>query len=117
MVGSRGFTTLLNWLFWLKVGYYNGAVLQRTDLLRKIEIRTNSFAYQAEALVKLTAGGASYTHCQVRINEREAGRSSALSWRNQKAVLKTIFHLIAAVGPFRTRPRSIQAGWAAREKP
>lgn len=102
-IGSRGFTTLLNWLFWLKVGYYNGAVLQRIALLHKIEIKTDSFAYQAEALVKLTARGASYKHCQVRINEREAGRSSALSWRNQRAVLRTVLHLVVAVGPFRIR--------------
>src|SRR5262249_48800846 len=52
---SEGFTTLLNWTFWLNVGYYNGAVLQRNELLRSIEITTNSFAYQAEALVKLIA--------------------------------------------------------------
>jgi len=54
---SKGFTTLLNWAFWLDVGYYNGAVLQRNELLRSIEITTNSFAYQAEALVKLIARG------------------------------------------------------------
>src|ERR1700730_7186605 len=30
-LASKGFTTLLNWTFWLKVGYYNGAVLQRNE--------------------------------------------------------------------------------------
>jgi glycosyltransferase involved in cell wall biosynthesis len=54
---SKGFTTLLNWAFWLDVGYYNGAVLQRNELLRTVEITTNSFADQAEALVKLIARG------------------------------------------------------------
>ena len=100
---SKGFTALMNWLFWLKVGYYNGAVLQRTDLLRGIQIKTNSFAYQAEALVKLFARGASYTHCGVRIKERAAGRSSATSLRNQVAVAKTFLHLIRTVGVFRCR--------------
>ena len=66
---SKGFTTLLNWTFWLNVGYYNGAVLQRNDLLRAIEIRTNSFAYQAEALVKLIARGATLP-IYVRIQDR-----------------------------------------------
>jgi glycosyltransferase involved in cell wall biosynthesis len=97
---SKGFTTLLNWTFWLNVGYYNGAVLQRNDLLRAIEIRTNSFAYQAEALVKLIARGATYTHCYVRIQDRAAGRSSALRLKNQLAVWKTILHLLAEVGLF-----------------
>jgi glycosyltransferase involved in cell wall biosynthesis len=101
---SNAFTTLLNWTFWLNVGYYNGAVLQRNDLLRAIEIRTNSFAYQAEALVKLIAGGATYAHCHVRIQDRAAGRSSALRLKNQVAVWKTILHLLAEVGLFRRLP-------------
>src|SRR5262245_66631377 len=80
---SKGFTTLLNWTFWLNVGYYNGAVLQLNELLRGIEITTNSFAYQAEALVKLIAWGATYEHCHVCIQDRAAGRSSALSLKKQ----------------------------------
>ena len=97
---SKGFTTLLNWMFWLNIGYYNGAVLQRNELLRTIEITTNSFAYQAEALVKLIARGATYKHCYVSIQERAAGRSSALSLKNQIAVWRTILHLLAVVGLF-----------------
>src|ERR1700751_819666 len=99
-LASKGFTTLLNWAFWLNVGYYNGAVLQRNELLRSIEITTNSFAYQAEALVKLIARGATYKHCCVSIQERAAGRSSALSLKNQVAVWRTILHLLAVVGLF-----------------
>jgi glycosyltransferase involved in cell wall biosynthesis len=99
-LASKGFTTLLNWAFWLNVGYYNGAVLQRNELLRSIEITTNSFAYQAEALVKLIARGATYKHCCVSIQERAAGRSSALSLKNQIAVWRTILHLLAVVGLF-----------------
>jgi glycosyltransferase involved in cell wall biosynthesis len=102
-LASRGFTALLNGMFRLDVGYYNGAVLHRTALLRTIEIRTNGFAYQAEALVKLMARGATYTHCRVRIQDRTAGRSSALSLGNQLSVWKTIGHLVADVGVFRTR--------------
>ncbi len=103
-LASRCFTLLLNWLFWLDVGYYNGAVLHRAALLRGIEIRTNGFAYQAEALVKLIGDGASYTHCRVPIRDREAGHSTALSLRNQFAVWKTIGHLLTEVGLFRRFP-------------
>ena len=88
-------------LFWLGIGYYNGAVLHRTALLHTIEIKTNSFAYQAEALVKLIARGATYAHCYVSIQERAAGRSSALSLKNQMAVWRTIGHLLVTVGLFR----------------
>ena len=102
-LASKGFTTLLNWLFWLDIGYYNGAVLHQTAQLHTIEIKTNSFAYQAEAVVKLIARGATYAHCYVSIQERAAGRSSALNWRNQLAVWRTIGHLVADVGLFRMR--------------
>ena len=104
---SKGFTALLNWTFWLNVGYYNGAVLQRNDLLRGIEITTNSFAYQAEALVKLIARGATYKHCHVRIQERTTGRSSALSLKNQIAVWKTVLHLLMVVGLFCRLPLAL----------
>ena len=111
-LASRGFTLLLNWLFWLDVGYYNGAVLHRTALLRGIEIKTNGFAYQAEALVKLIGRGASYTHCRVPIQERDAGHSTALSLRNQITVWKTIGHLLAEVGLFRKFPLRPRRGAA-----
>ena len=104
LIASRGFTLLLNWLFWLDVTYYNGAVLHRTELLRTVDITTNGFAYQAEALVKLIARGASYIQCQVRIQERTAGRSSALKLKNQFSVLVTIARLLYQVGLFRRIP-------------
>jgi hypothetical protein len=36
----------------------------------------------------------------VRIQDRAAGRSSALSLKNQLAVWKTVLHLLAVVGLF-----------------
>jgi len=98
---SRAFVALLNAMFRLDIRYYNGAVLHRTDLLRSIQIHTNGFAYQAEALVKLIARGATYTQCEVQIQERAAGSSSALRLKNQISVYKTILHLLAEVGLFR----------------
>lgn len=79
---SRSFTWLVNRLFGLKVPYFNGTVLHRTDLLRSITINTNSFAYQAEALVKLIRGGATFKGVPVMIVERTVGRSSALRLKN-----------------------------------
>lgn len=102
---SRAFTVIVNGLFSLDIRYYNGAVLHRTDLLQQIKITTDSFAYQAEALVKLVAGGASYVHCRVQIQERAGGRSSALKLKNQIAVWKTLLHLLGTVGVFRIRAR------------
>jgi len=103
MLISKLFTSVLNSLFRLDVRYYNGAVLHRTALLRTITITTDSFAYQAEAIVKLVVQGASYVHCPVMIRDRVAGRSSALKLKNILAVAGTILHLVHDVGLFRKK--------------
>jgi dolichol-phosphate mannosyltransferase len=50
---SSSFTIILNTLFGLKVKYYNGYVLHKTKILKKVRMSTNSFAYQAEITVRL----------------------------------------------------------------
>jgi hypothetical protein len=75
--------------------------LHKASLLRTIAITTNGFAYQAEAIIRLIADGASYTHCPVVIRDRATGRSSALKLKNIAQVTKTVFLLAATVGVFR----------------
>jgi len=79
---SSAFTRLVNLLFGLKIAYFNGCVLHKTDHLKQIEIRTNGFAYQAEALVKLIRAGANYTEIPVAISERSNGKTSAFKLKN-----------------------------------
>lgn len=98
-LASSGFTALINCLFGFKIRYYNGPVVHRTALLRTITIDTNSFAYQAEALVKLLGREYSYVECPVETQAREGGRSSAMKLRNQITVFTTIVRLLLAVGP------------------
>lgn len=92
-IASGGFTALMNFMFRLKLPYYNGTALHRTDLLRRIEIKTDGFAYAAEALVKLLKGGATYTTVGVIIRERDEGRSTALKPKTIFVVVKTIASL------------------------
>ncbi|HTV28368.1 MAG TPA: glycosyltransferase family 2 protein [Xanthobacteraceae bacterium] len=92
-LASSAFTFLVNRLFGLDLPYFNGLVLHRTRLLQRIEIKTNSFAYQAEALVRLISGGATYCTVPVNIAERAAGHSSAFAPKNIYRVVKTILLL------------------------
>lgn len=96
-VVSRAYTTLLNLLFGLRVPYYNGLVVHRTDLLRAITIETDSFAYQAEALVKLLRGGASFVAVGVVIDEGPSHSSTAFRPRNVARVCRTILRLVRDV--------------------
>ena len=88
-ITSTGFTSLMNLLFGMSLPYYNGLVLHRTALLKKIEIETDSFAYQAEALVKLIRRGATYTTVAVDIR-RDQGSSRAFRPENLYLVFKAI---------------------------
>jgi len=91
---SRAFVLLMNGLFGLRIPYYNGLVVHRTDLLRTIRIETDSFAYQAEALVKLLRRGASWVAVGVPIAERPDQGSSAFRPRNVMRVGTTILRLL-----------------------
>ena len=95
---SRGFVVIMNLLFGLKVPYYNGLVVHRLDLLREIEIETDSFAYQAEAVVKLLKRGAKFQTVGVEINTREHGNTKAFRVSNVINVLRALLDLKRRVG-------------------
>lgn len=92
-IASRGFTTIINFLFGLRVGYYNGPVVHKSDLLRRIEITTDGFAYQAEAVVKLLKMGCSFVEVKTQVTERAGGKSKALKLKNLKTVFLALVHL------------------------
>lgn len=79
---SSTFVKLLNLLSGHTLRYYNGAVLHQTKLLRSISIATDSFGYQAEALVKLLRRGHSYRELPTYITYRPTGKSKALRLEN-----------------------------------
>ena len=97
-LASRGFVWLMNALFGLDVPYYNGLVVHRLDLLREIEIETDGFAYQAEAIVKLLKRGAGYTTVGVEISARETGTTQAFRPSNVVRVLRALWNLKRKVG-------------------
>ena len=87
---SRSFTMLVNLLFGLRVRYYNGAVLHRTSLIRSVEIGTNSFAYQSEALIKLLRRGTSYLEIPYRSASYDGIFSYAMKPKNIVGVFKAL---------------------------
>jgi dolichol-phosphate mannosyltransferase len=96
-VASRAFTTIVNLLFGQRLKYYNGIVIHRRDILNTISITTDSFAYQAEALVKLLRKGHSYVEVGTEIVERSSGKSAALRLKNLTSVFSALAHLVRAV--------------------
>jgi dolichol-phosphate mannosyltransferase len=96
-MGSRGFTTIINSCFGLSVRYYNHCVVFPRHLLNRITIATNSFAYQAEAVVKLLKAGCSYVEVGINDLPRYEGKSTALKPKNVANVLRAIFSLLREV--------------------
>jgi glycosyltransferase involved in cell wall biosynthesis len=105
-VASRIYTCLMNALFFRRLRYFNGTAIFRTADLRSIQITTDSFAYQSEALLKLLKMGKTYVEVGIEIAPNPTGRKSkALRLRNLIDVFKAICHLFIEVH-FRTKRRS-----------
>jgi dolichol-phosphate mannosyltransferase len=91
---SRSFTFIVNTLFNLKVRYYNGAVIHRAELIRSVDIHTNSFAYQAEALINLLRRGHSFVEIPYRSATYDGAFSYAMRPKNLYLVFRALFRLV-----------------------
>jgi glycosyltransferase involved in cell wall biosynthesis len=99
---SRAFVHVVNFVFGLSVPQYNGAVMYKTDLVRSIEIKTDGFFFQAEAIIRLLSAGANYTTASVRIVERKHAATTAFRPKNIYRVVKSI---VALWYELRVRPK------------
>jgi glycosyltransferase involved in cell wall biosynthesis len=99
---SKTYTGLLNALFGLRLKYYNGLAVHRTDLVRALDITSNGFGFQGEVLVKLIRAGCSFVQVGVDGAEKTK-RSSALRLRNILSVTGTFLDLIWEVARFDQR--------------
>ncbi|MCE9616098.1 MAG: glycosyltransferase family 2 protein [Lentisphaerae bacterium] len=86
---SRLFTRLVNGLFGLQLHYYNHLVMGEAARLRQVTVHTNSYAFQAELLIKLLKSGCTYREVGVRDDFRfEGRRTKAFKLRNILGVLR-----------------------------
>lgn len=77
------FRNAVNFLFCLRLRQHTHPVLCRTETLRQVEVRTSSYAFQAEALVKMIKGGCSYVEIGVRDDfSRQREHSKVFRLRN-----------------------------------
>jgi len=90
---SSAYTAGLNLLFGLNLRYYHGLTIYPIEHLRSNVITTSGFASMAEALLRAIHRGYTYVAVPCAIEERATGRSNAVSLRNLKSVIDTIFRL------------------------
>lgn len=85
---SKAFVLLLNSLFNLRLKYYNGNAVYRTETLKKMRIKSQDFAYNAEILIKLIKSGYSY-HETGMIIKPITNRTAIFNLRNILGIIKT----------------------------
>jgi len=96
-IASRAYVALMNTVFGLNLRYYNGTCIQRTANLRDIYIETDSFAYQAEILVKLLRQGKTFVEVPIELPPAGGGQSKAFRAKNVYGVLRSVVRLGIAV--------------------
>ncbi|MFQ5466379.1 MAG: glycosyltransferase family 2 protein [Thermodesulfobacteriota bacterium] len=94
---SRAFVILMNRLFGLRLAYYNGTCVIKSELLKQVPMKTWGFAYMAAILVRLIKSGATYVEVGVKIRQREAGATKAFRPRNIVSVASAIAALFRDV--------------------
>ncbi len=70
---SWGYTALLNILFGLRLHYYNGPFVIRTDLLRTVPVNTRGFAFMASILLRLIKHKRTFVEVGMMIEPRHFG--------------------------------------------
>lgn len=91
---SRAFVRIVNFVTGLRIRYFNGTVLHRTEVIRSLKLRTSGFGYSAEAIVRLIKRGCSYREVGISLAGRPQGRSKALHLSNVIRVTKFLGGLI-----------------------
>lgn len=89
---SRLYVIFLNLLFGLKLKYYNGYFICKSNLLKNISFDANSFAIFAEIKIRLIKKGISYEEIPFEYVGRKYGKSKSISITNMR---KTIGDVLA----------------------
>lgn len=92
---SASFTEILNFLLGLKLKYYNGTNVFRTELARKVLPKSTGFAYMAEMVAPLVSAGATYVEVPMILMPSVADEmaTSAFRFKNIKSVVLAVIAL------------------------
>lgn len=91
---SKSFVGLLNTIFCLNLKYFNHYVLHRKELINSIDIKTDSYAFQAEALIKLIKSGYTYTEVGVTDKFEKGIKTKAFRINNIREVFLFFLRMI-----------------------
>ncbi len=73
---SKIFSLSVNLFFLNKIKYFNGTNIYKTEFLKKIKIRSNSFIFQAEIVLKMMKMTDKFKECSVKLNNIKSKNTS-----------------------------------------
>ncbi len=91
---SYFYTFILTLLTGIKLKYFNGTVLHKTDLLNKIDFDANYHTFQSEALIKLIKLNHTFTEVPTLVNWNKKHKTSAFKIRNIISVINFLIKLL-----------------------
>ena len=91
---SNIYTFIINAIFFTNLKYFNGSSIYRANIIKSINIKSNSFFYQTEILVKLIKLGYNFAEVPIHLNRKSNGFPKAL---NVNQLLKVIYDLLNTI--------------------
>jgi glycosyltransferase involved in cell wall biosynthesis len=88
---SRGYTSLLNALFFKRMRYYNGPAVFPTAQVRTApEVHSRGFAFMAPIIIYLLKKKCTFLEVGIHLKQRDYGRPSVNNIRNILSALRTM---------------------------
>jgi dTDP-glucose pyrophosphorylase len=103
-IASRLYINMLNMLFILKLKYFNGVIIYKTQQIQSVRAYTHGFASFAEVVIRLIKAGATYLEVPTCHQERGSGESKALRMSNFVDIARTFTRLIWELHVLRKSP-------------
>lgn len=94
---SKSFTTIVNILFSKNLKYYNGSTLIKKEHFNSVSIKTSSYAYDCELLLKLLNLNICYTEVPVNDLYEEGRKTRSFKMKNILGVVYTLIRVFFEV--------------------
>ena len=92
---SRAFTIIVNVLFGYNIKYYNGIPIVKTQIIKKLDIKSKSPFFMAEIVLKILKLKLKYDEREIYFIERKFGKTGIF---NLKTIFKTMNINVRVIG-------------------
>jgi glycosyltransferase involved in cell wall biosynthesis len=103
---SRTFTRLMNLLFGIRMRYYTGPCIYRSDVAKRLKMKAQGSFFVAELLVRLIRSGQRYVEVGLQPIPRSAGSTKTFRMKN---VMDVFGSMLGLFWELRVRRRAVLA--------